>query len=601
MIGDIESAHLSNNKSSRDEPEFVRLSIDELIDSGAVIECSEKPYVINPLTVANKDGKKRLVIDMRHINSRLVKHKCKYDGHDTAQQFLERGGYMTVFDLKSGYHHIDVIEVQHELLGFSYADFQGTERYFKFIVLPFGLATAGYAFTKVLREMIRHWRSMQIRALTFLDDGLQASVNEQITRMHAIQIKGSLISAGWVPHRSKSIWIPQQTLIWLGFHLDLVNGIISVSPDRMEKALTFIRDVRSKEFVHIKRLAKIKGMIASMERSHGDIVHLRTRFLNLAIAEAPSLNCHLKILPPVEQELDFWLENAQSLNGMNLFPSTNSARIDFELYSDASDTGCATVLTPNPNQNKLVVNRMFTDAEKSTSSTERELLGVIHGIAQLRDILENCTLNWFTDAQNVARIAKRGSKKPYLANLAIALYNITRARKINLNIIWVPRDQNEEADFWSRVRDFDDWEVSNLWFEKICSYFNFQPTIDRFANANNNKVARFNTRFYHHKATAVDCFTQNWEDERNWVVPPVFLINRAINYCKLCKAEMVLVIPKWQSGVFWPRIIGLLQQESHCVRNTLTMGAIFEGGTTPNSIFAKDKWRGHSMALHIKF
>ena len=98
------------------------------------------------------------------------------------------------------------------------------------------------------------------------------------------------------------------------------------------------------------------------------------------------------------------------LNGMPIFPSTSTASIDFTLHSDASATGCATVLTPAPKQKKLIVNRMFDNNEVTTSSTERELLGVLHDMTQLREVLKGCSLNWYTDAKNVARIVKRGSK-----------------------------------------------------------------------------------------------------------------------------------------------------------------------------------------------
>ena len=597
----VETVHLRNNKSSRDEPIFVRESIDELLDCGAIIECATKPFVINPLTVANKDGKLRLVIDMRHINPLIVKHRCKYDGHDVARQFLEKNGYMTVFNLKSGYHHIDVVESQQELLGFSYTDTDGNERYFKFLVLLFGLATAGYVFTKVLRELIKHWRGLNIRALAFLDDGLQANASENITRMHAIQIKGSLISARWVPHRTKSIWIPKQQISWLGFQLDLIKGVISVNADRLNRALYLIRQIMSKNSVHVKRLAKLKGMIASMERSHGDMVHLMTRFMNLAISETPTWNCHITLLPPVIRELDFWLKNIEKLNGASLFPTVSTATIEFSLYPDASNVGCTTVLTPMPNQSKLVVNRMFDKDKILSSSTERELLGVLHSITQLRHVLRGCSVDWFTDAQNVARIVKRGSKKPYLANIAIAIYHIVTKLQINLNVIWIPRDQNQEADFWSRVRDFDDWEVTKVWFNKICKYFDFKPTIDQFANFKNRKLNKFNSKFYHNRANAIDSFTQIWAEERNWVVPPVFLINKALDYCKTCKAEMVIVFPKWKSGVFWPKVMNLLNQESDNVLNSLVMGAIFSGGSTPDSIFSTDKWQGESMALNIRY
>ena len=508
---------------------------------------------------------------------------------------------MTAFDLKAGYHHIDVREQQHELLGFAYPDHTGITRFFKFVVLPFGLSTAGLIFSKVLRELLAFWRCQRIQAACFLDDGLQTNTTYKTTAQHALIIKGSLIAAGWVPHREKSIWEPVQVLTWLGFSIDLIKGIITTSERRILNAEMLTLHILAKTKVPVRLIAKLRGMLASMERSHGDIVHMMCRFMNLAIAEAVSWNSIINVTPPVHKELVFWKRHLKLDNGKPLFESPASGSIQFTTHSDASDVGCATVLTPCPGQQKLIVNRMFNTEESASSSTERELLAVLHGLTQLRRVLKGASLNWYTDAQNVAKIIKRGSPKPYLANIAVAIYHVTSRNKINLNVIWIPRDRNGEADFWSRVRDFDDWGISQSWFQKICTYFGVKATIDRFADDRNKKLSRFNSRFYHANAEAVDSFTQNWENEVNWVVPPIYLINRALHYAEKCKAEIVLVFPKWRSATFWPTIQSLIQQTDNKVVNQVEMGNIFVSGTTESSIFNPKNWRGKTMALHLKF
>ena len=598
VLGEVESAILRNNKSSRDHPEFVRHEIDELLQKKAIVECVSPPKVVNPLTVAEKNGKLRLVIHLRHINKRLVKTKCKFDGHDTALQFLTLDSFMTVFDLKSGYHHIEVVQSQHDLLGFSYTDFTGRIRYFKYVVLPFGLATAGLIFTKVLREMIKHWRSQEIQAVAFLDDGLQTNLTYQKSLQHALLIKGSLLEAGWIPHKTKSCWIPMKVLTWLGFVINLLEGKIFCTEARVQKALILIRKAVKRDTLHVKTLSKISGCITSMERSHGDIVFLFTKFMNLTIAEADSWGCFVNVSEQVKTELKFWLNNLEKENGMHIFTETALGHMSF---SDASDTGCASVLMPCPQHEKLVVTKQFNEQEAATSSTERELLGVLHGLIALKDKLQGKAITWFTDCKNVARIVKRGSMKAYLLNLALAIFHVAKQNKISLQVIWIPRYQNEEADFWSRVRDFDDWGVSEEWFHKICKYFGLTATVDRFADHRNRKTARFNSRFYHSEAEATDCFTQNWADEVNWVVPPIFMVIRAIRYCELCQATMILVVPKWQSAVFWPKLSQLLRRPDGVVKNKAIMENIFTRGTTNTSIFGSKDWRGQSMALHISF
>jgi hypothetical protein len=53
---------------------------------------------------------------------------------------------MYKFDLKSGYHHIDIHEHHQHFFGFSW-QFGNKTRYFTFSVLPFGLCSRGHIFT----------------------------------------------------------------------------------------------------------------------------------------------------------------------------------------------------------------------------------------------------------------------------------------------------------------------------------------------------------------------------------------------------------------------------------------------------------------------
>ena len=55
---------------------------------------------------------------------------------------------LCTFDLKSGYHHVE----PQKFLGFEW-----DSKFFVFMVLPFGLATACYVFTKLMRPLVKLW------------------------------------------------------------------------------------------------------------------------------------------------------------------------------------------------------------------------------------------------------------------------------------------------------------------------------------------------------------------------------------------------------------------------------------------------------------
>ena len=50
--------------------------------------------------------------------------------------------------------------------------------FFMFTVLPFSLSSEPYIFTKLLRPLVKHWRSQGIRAVFYLDDGFDVESTE---------------------------------------------------------------------------------------------------------------------------------------------------------------------------------------------------------------------------------------------------------------------------------------------------------------------------------------------------------------------------------------------------------------------------------------
>ena len=65
------------------------------------------------------NGKKRLILDLRYVKSFFVKKHVRYEDWKTAMSYFTRGAYMFSFDLKSGYHHVEIFESHQTYLDFS--------------------------------------------------------------------------------------------------------------------------------------------------------------------------------------------------------------------------------------------------------------------------------------------------------------------------------------------------------------------------------------------------------------------------------------------------------------------------------------------------
>ena len=98
---------------------------------------------------------------------------------------------------------------------------------------------------------------------------------------------------------------------------------------------------------------------------------------------------------------------------------------------------------------------MFTE-ETVTSSSYRELLAIQFGIASFEQILKGCSVKWFTDSQSAMKIAQVGNMRLDCHKLAIAIFSMCLEGRIQLDIQWIPRTKNTQADYIRKCTNYDD-------------------------------------------------------------------------------------------------------------------------------------------------
>ena len=99
----------SNHRSAYENYLFVCNAVKELVSTRCVVECDSCPTVSSPLSVVvNAGGKKRIVLDLRYINQFLPIRKFKYEGLGLTPSVCSTGDFFTTFNLKSGFHHVDI-------------------------------------------------------------------------------------------------------------------------------------------------------------------------------------------------------------------------------------------------------------------------------------------------------------------------------------------------------------------------------------------------------------------------------------------------------------------------------------------------------------
>ena len=107
----------SNNSSALRYHEFVTNSVLELLSSGRIKEIASPSYVVSPLSVScQNENKKRLILDLSMLNKFVRTQQFKIDDWKIGLQYFSPNSFLFSFDLKSGYHHIEIAPQHHTFL-----------------------------------------------------------------------------------------------------------------------------------------------------------------------------------------------------------------------------------------------------------------------------------------------------------------------------------------------------------------------------------------------------------------------------------------------------------------------------------------------------
>ena len=530
-----------SHRSALQHAGFVSEAIRELTANRCVTQVSVKPFICSPLSVVvNLEGKSRLVLNLKHLNQFFRKDKFKYEDLRVALLMFQKDDFLFKFDLKSGYHHVDIYEPHQKYLSFAW-ETEGKVSYFVFAVMPFGLSSACYTFTKLLRPLIKYWGGLGLRAVVYLDDGIVAVKGYDRAVQQSKRVRSDLASAGLIANDLKSQWIPARCIIWLGFELDLEQGWLRIPESKLQMLQNQLSKKDGLQPIPAKALASIIGKIVALSPAMGPVTRLMTCSL-YSVLSSRRLWCQLLVLSPeARDELLFWQRQINLFNGQNIWPSPSAVRV---VYSDASNTGYSGYCVEYGGH---VAHRQWTEQEAQQSSTWRELRAVRLVLESFAKELCNQRVRWFSDNQNVVRIVLYGSRKAILQVEALAIFGVCVSSCIRLEPEWIPREENEKADFISRLVDHDDWRLNPAVFRELDRKWG-PHSIDRFADMHNHQVQRFNSRYWNPGSEAVDAFTCDWSGEINWWCPPPFLIPRLLRHAQATRAAGTLVAPQWYSA-----------------------------------------------------
>ena len=254
-------------------------------------------------------GKKlRLVLDLRHVNSHLCKYPFKYEDLRCLSKVFEHNFWFFTWDLESGYHHVDIYNDHQQYLGFTWP-FDRRIRYFTFKVLPFRLSSACFCFTKLLRPLVKRWRSMSHNCFMYLDDGISGYPDKVSAAAASIIHQKDLELSGLKMNAEKSHLDPMQVDQWLGFIIDTIRMQFRIPDKKISKLKATLDVMIFSGTATFRDLARIAGFLNSLYLAVGSVSRLFTRQIHSTLQSRSYWDCKLVLSPSLAEELRFWYLN----------------------------------------------------------------------------------------------------------------------------------------------------------------------------------------------------------------------------------------------------------------------------------------------------
>jgi hypothetical protein len=554
-----------NNKSYKENKVFANGAVEEMKKFGVVKAVDkEECRFINPLTVAtNKKGKKRLCIDLsRGLNKFTSCPKFKIRSLKEVRAAVERDDYGCSFDLRSFYHQVPVSAEFQRCLGFKISGEDGSCEYFQYTMLPFGFNDATRIVTKLLKRPLARWRGWGARvAEVHIDDGILFTAGREEMLELSRRVREDLIRYGLLISEDKCSWGARRRLEWVGFQWDTRSWKLFLPREKLERVEAVVEALRGREGerIPIKDIASCSSLIESCRPAIGEMARFRTRAMLMLVVQVEQMygwGGWAELSPGAVAELDYWRRELRRLNGsaIRVEPGVVAVRHERRYVSDAGEYMVGGVEWTEGGRKRGTEYKVhLTERQQKTSSTEREMIGILTGLRLSAGELRRSAVRWTCDNWGTSIINRVGSMVPALQRLAVEIWELCQENDIKIEWDWQPRTKEEVryADGLSKDFDMGDYCIAEEDFIEVERRFG-PFCCDFFASDFTFRMKPFMSKFRCEGSAGVDAFSAEWNRGRpGYFHPPVDMIVDTVRCARKQKARGVLVTPYWPESSFW--------------------------------------------------
>lgn len=385
---------------SHHEREQVRGMIDEMLDAGIIRE-SVSNYASPIILVRKRDGKTRMCVDYRMLNSVTVKERYPLPIIEDEISRLSGQAWFITLDLMSGYYQVPIAEQHRHLTAFVTPDGQ-----YEFNRVPFGLANAPAVFQRMMNRVLGPARFE--KATVYIDDLLIYGSNSEEVLLRLEEVLQLLTDANLKLNLSKCSFLQNQ-IDYLGYE---------ISSSGMRPGEAKIRSVSN--FPRPQNVHAVRQFIGLVSYFRKFI----RGFAELAFPLTKLLKKDAKWEWEVNQEESFEALKDMLVNRPVL--AIYDRHAETELHTDASRIGIGAILLQRSASAEALrpvayYSRQTTPEEKNFHSYELETLAVVCALRKFRVFLIGKEFKIVTDCSALRSTFLKRDLVPRIARWWLSL------------------------------------------------------------------------------------------------------------------------------------------------------------------------------------
>lgn len=324
---------------SKNGKENCREAILTLINKSAIEICKPKKgqFLSSYFLVKKPDGSYRFILNLKKLNKFIKTNHFKLEDLRTAIKLIFPDDFMASIDLEDAYYTVPIYEDSRK-----YLQFQFSNTIYEFVCLPFGLCTAPFIFTKLLKPVAKFLRSRGLSSVIYLDDFLCIEETREKCKNNVLETRELLSRLGFIINNKKSQFEPSTRCKFLGFIIDSIKYHIELTEKKRQNLCKMIINFISKKRCSIKDLAQLIGsLVAACPAIEYGLLYtelLEKEKLFSLIINDYDYNKSIIIPKHLITELDWWKNSLK--NSVNPIKSGNFKVV---IYTDASLTGWGAV------------------------------------------------------------------------------------------------------------------------------------------------------------------------------------------------------------------------------------------------------------------